>query len=210
MASLCKLLSAFFLASLVVFCSSVFAQVFKCVDKATGKTTFTDTACPDKGTGNYVPVKPSNSDSGYPSEGELAERKYRDEQVMRARHAEWDQQAAHQDQEEQAAAHEKRAKRLSNEAELAKNPWEKSLRMKHAQMERDAARGVSGSPTLKEPAAPSTAVPMAVPPPPVITNCDSSGCWDTVGNRYNKAAGETYFRSDGKACQGIGGNMQCN
>ena len=39
------------------------AEVFKCVDKSTGKTTFTDTACPDKGTGTYVPVKPTNLDT---------------------------------------------------------------------------------------------------------------------------------------------------
>jgi hypothetical protein len=53
-------------------------------------------------------------------------------------------------------------------------------------------------------------IPMSKPQPSVITNCDGAGCWDEVGNRYNKAAGNTYFRGDGKICQGVGGNMQCN
>jgi len=39
------------------------AEIFKCIDESTGKMTFTDTACPDKGTGTYVPVKPTNLDT---------------------------------------------------------------------------------------------------------------------------------------------------
>jgi len=48
------------------------------------------------------------------------------------------------------------------------------------------------------------------PHPSVITNCDAAGCWDNLGGRYNKAAGNNYFRSDGKFCQQVGGQMQCH
>ncbi len=44
--------------------------------------------------------------------------------------------------------------------------------------------------------------------PSIITSCDPSGCWDNLGNRYNKGAGNTYFGPSG-ACQMIGGMMQC-
>lgn len=54
------------------------------------------------------------------------------------------------------------------------------------------------------------AVPAPTSPQPsVITNCDSAGCWDNLGNRYNKGAGSTYFPTSGGSCQLVGGMMQC-
>lgn len=46
--------------------------------------------------------------------------------------------------------------------------------------------------------------------PSAIVNCDTAGCWDTSGTRYNKGAGDTYFPSTGGVCQNVGGQMQCN
>ncbi|WP_347455714.1 DUF4124 domain-containing protein [Acinetobacter thermotolerans] len=48
----------------------------------------------------------------------------------------------------------------------------------------------------------------SAPPPSHITSCDSSGCWDNQGNRYNGNNG-TYF-NNGRACRDIGGQLQCN
>jgi hypothetical protein len=110
-------------------------------------------------------------------------------------------------EDEGVKAHEKRAKRLESQAEAEKNLWNQALLRKQAQAERRAS---SVLPPLKEPAPPSTSIPMPVPQPTVITNCDTAGCWENVGNRYNKAAGDRYFRGDGKACQGVGGSMNCN
>lgn len=67
------------------------AQVFKCVDPATGKMTFTDKACPNQGTGDYVPIAPANGDSGSPAE--LAAQLQRENEALRA-------QLAKQEQEE--------------------------------------------------------------------------------------------------------------
>lgn len=46
--------------------------------------------------------------------------------------------------------------------------------------------------------------------PVILTNCDIGGCWGSNGERYNKGAGNTYFRSGGHACQVVGTRMQCN
>lgn len=51
--------------------------------------------------------------------------------------------------------------------------------------------------------------PPPKPRPTTIMSCDSGGCWDDVGNRYNKGAGGM-FRGDGKFCQKIGNMLQCN
>ncbi|HUW28190.1 MAG TPA: hypothetical protein VMV97_06245 [Sulfuriferula sp.] len=39
--------------------------------------------------------------------------------------------------------------------------------------------------------------------PSVITNCDPGGCWDNLGNRYNKGAGNTYFSPSGACQEGV-------
>jgi hypothetical protein len=46
--------------------------------------------------------------------------------------------------------------------------------------------------------------------PVSMANCDPAGCWDTSGTRYNRAAGDTFFRQDGRACQRVGDQLQCN
>lgn len=46
-------------------------------------------------------------------------------------------------------------------------------------------------------------------PPPIITSCTGSGCWDTSGNRYN-GNGQTLIRQDGKACTKSGDRLICN
>ncbi len=62
------------------------AEVFKCVDESTGKTTFTDTACPDKRAGNYIPVRTANGDSG--SAADLIEYQRQENEALRAQLAE--------------------------------------------------------------------------------------------------------------------------
>lgn len=56
-----------------------------------------------------------------------------------------------------------------------------------------------------------SAAPSYTPPPPThITDCDQTGCWDNQGGRYNKGAGPTHIRNDGRVCQSVGGQMICN
>jgi len=49
------------------------------------------------------------------------------------------------------------------------------------------------------------------PAPSIITSCDNGGCWDNLGGRYNKGAGNTYIpAASGGACQLVGGMMNCH
>jgi hypothetical protein len=47
---------------------------------------------------------------------------------------------------------------------------------------------------------------------PQVANCDPSGCWGTDGTRYNRAAGNLMFGSNGKTCQMLapGAPLACN
>jgi len=51
--------------------------------------------------------------------------------------------------------------------------------------------------------------PLPKPRPTTIMSCDTGGCWDDAGKRYNKGAGGM-FREDGKFCQKVGSMLQCN
>ncbi len=45
----------------------------------------------------------------------------------------------------------------------------------------------------------------------VVTNCDPTGCWDTNGVRYNRAAGTgNFLREDGKACRTVANQVICD
>lgn len=40
--------------------------------------------------------------------------------------------------------------------------------------------------------------------------CLAGGCWDNLGGRYTRGAGNTYFpTTGGPSCQMIGGVMRC-
>ena len=47
------------------------AEVYKCYDERTGKTSYTDTACPDKEAGDHVPLSEAKTKSRYASQEEL-------------------------------------------------------------------------------------------------------------------------------------------
>lgn len=245
---------------LLALTHSSFAQVFKCVDPATGQTTFTDTACPDKGTGDYISVAPANSDSGYASGVEIeANRRARDTEAEahRSNVDRWVELAEEQEQEDRiaklrekadrltgsagsnsslrqaeaaqraalateqgndpASQHYEKAEQYFNKAGSSRDITESNRYTRQGMVEVEAGRAAQGLPPstgsiLNEPGSMSAPAPIPTPfpQPSVITNCDQTGCWDNVGNRYNRGAGETYIRQDGKVCQGSGPNMQCN
>ncbi len=67
-----------------------------------------------------------------------------------------------------------------------------------------SAAGQIHVPTLP---APTIAV-NPVPPPTFTGRCDSAGCWNSDGTRVN-AIGGALVRPDGRACQDVGGVLQC-
>lgn len=72
------------------------------------------------------------------------------------------------------------------------------------------AQQLDATPKATEPERRSTFVPgRTTNPNPSITNCDPSGCWDTNGGRYNRAAGNTFFGPNGVACTATAGGLVC-
>lgn len=86
-------------------------------------------------------------------------------------------------------------------------------RLKDGQRAALAACGVH-VPERERPPPPPVPVPAPAPAPAapgMMTNCDPAGCWDTSGNRYNKAGGSGNFhRQDGRFCRQVGNQLQCD
>lgn len=74
-----------------------------------------------------------------------------------------------------------------------------------------AQSGGAGSETTPEPGGQVIDGAGHLPPPgPVtITNCDSTGCWGSDGERYNSTDGQTFFRGSGGTCHRQGNMMHC-
>jgi Domain of unknown function (DUF4124) len=101
---------------LLSICTTASAEVFKCVDKATGKMSFTDKACPNSQPGSHQAVSSTNGDSGYNGQAVAAakERRELDQEKFR------DDWQSHNTDVSSKQASEK-AKR---DRERAKNQWE--------------------------------------------------------------------------------------
>jgi len=66
-------------------------------------------------------------------------------------------------------------------------------------------------PMPRPPAAPPAASPAPAAPsrPRPLTVCDSGGCWNTDGSRYNGGTGNSFIDRGGRLCQRNGAWMQC-
>jgi hypothetical protein len=187
--------------ALLVITGGAYAQVYKCRDDGTGKVTFSDVPCHGKSSGHAVEVKPANQFDG---SGLRA----------RADQERW-VEAAQRAAPSGGAIGSPSVSRFDSRAaacEEAKKPIPgargQTANQRNAIMA--ACYGVSVPPPEREDPLPNPRVPLSAPSPSVIVNCDSAGCWDNVGGRYNRGAGNTYFpASGGGACQMIGGTMQC-
>jgi hypothetical protein len=215
------------------------AEVFKCVDEATGNMTFTDSACPGKGTGDYVPVAPTNADSGYPSTREIAASQRKRDQRAKARSAEWQNTAEERSKKERIAAHEKKADQLYDEADREKDLADRSSLLRQAKSEQEAAsaaargsanaeehykkageyfekargsKDLSGHSALTRRAlAEQDAGRAAAGLPTPTRETSPSTVIDQHGKTYIHGEENLYIRAeDGKPCVSSGGVINCN
>ncbi|WP_416376156.1 DUF4124 domain-containing protein [Pseudomonas nitroreducens] len=178
------------------------AQVFKCVDAATGKTTFSDRGCNTGDDASAVSIRSANSIDG----------------------SQYRQQAVELEQSDTAVDPVQIGSRVTVVGEGSDAERERARRCKQASTPYSGSQGLTASQlaaTAQLCAGASVALPveshsasLSAPPAPasptVITNCDPAGCWDSNGVRYNKGAGDTYFPSSGgSACQLINGIFSC-
>lgn len=172
------------------------AQVHKCID-AVGKTAFSDTPCP------------SNAKSAA--------------RIL-------DSSATERRPEEEATAAERNLRSIENATRIIREPTSDVMRgagdagiidadpnerirsQDKRNMQRRMAEIEAGRARAEDRAARAEAARAAAArAPAIVTNCNSSGCWDTGGNRYNRTGdGQNFWRSDGKFCRSTGNAFICN
>ena len=182
-----------FIVGLIAAATTCHAATFKCTNKKTGQASFSDRSCDSGDTAKAISVKPTNiTDSTLyqpPTEGDKRndlQNEFRGSQSVLIR----DESSLHQERNDICE-------------KLTPSP-----RGYTAAQQRLLAQcaGISLPPEEDSTNGPIPAPPL---PPSVITNCDSTGCWDNQGVRYTRGAGNTYFPSDGShPRQLINGQMQ--
>ena len=207
-----KLLSVLHIPALIIIATlaslsagSAFAQtVFKCVDER-GRITYSQTGCYGYSRGQQISVRENSVDTSALRRRADAER--------------WQQSSSEEHETTKGAAigpspSERALAQRKDLCDRLTQPTMGSRGMTAAQMQAVASvcagakianEGAYGGSSA---AAPST-IPAPPPAPSVITSCDAGGCWDNMGGRYNKGAGNTYVPSSGGACQMVGGQMHC-
>lgn len=200
------------ICALMVVAPTLQAQVYKCTDPKTGNLTFSDGACASSHRVATVHLQPANSmDSTEDRRAayQLEEQQY---EAQKSSYSQNYYSQSDNSQQNNARRYESNIER-QNELRMIVPYAGSGGRLTAAQLRaRSRLMGVD-SPEPERQSSYSTRTRTPPPPPPspsVITNCDGAGCWDNQGTRYNKAAGDTYFRSTGGICQAGGGQMNCN
>ena len=83
-----KFIYTVLLLLLLAVAPDISAEIFKCIDKATGQIAFTDQACPDNTPGNYQPIGSTNIDTDSASLNEAGSKALRDG-AKRTSHQTW-------------------------------------------------------------------------------------------------------------------------
>lgn len=178
------------------------AQVFKCVDASSGKTTFSDRGCTTNDDSSAISIRPANSIDGS---------QYRQQATKPNSYDALPTSTPNGPQitgvgDGHGADHE--GKKLCKQASTPYPGSQGPTANQRAAAAKFCAGASPLAPAQNRSASPST--PPIPTSPPVVTNCDSAGCWDSHGVRYNKGAGDTYFPSTGgPACQRTNGIFSC-
>jgi hypothetical protein len=190
---------------LVIFLFSAVAYgqgLYKCKD-ASGSVAFSDVPCAKGSSAEYINVQPANVlDSG--GLRKWSERKGNDRASASESSAMGGTPSALA-VDPIECENAKRDYNFSASYKFAK-PGEKTE--KKREYYRACGLGSTGEGGSYRGGKSATSLPAPPPAPSAITACDQAGCFDNLGNRYNKGAGNTYFGPNG-ACQLVGGSMQC-
>jgi hypothetical protein len=189
------------------------AQVFRCADERTGRIAYSDAPCQGSTSGGAVRIQENTLDTSDSREQALRRELHELRQRMDSYETNSDRPAYGRTESDLQA--ERADSRECQQAKRSLEIESGSMTRSKSSVEAKAAamRSACG---IREPDRVEINNNYGRPParhrpqPSVITNCDSGGCWDNVGNRYNRGAGNTYFPGGGGgACQMIGSQMHC-
>jgi len=203
------------LASFLVSCAAVHAQVVKCTDSLTGKVTYSDSGCSGGTVGQQVQARKS---------AQALEDERAQAEAARQRYA----APATSSQAQQAVP--------MRQEQAPQRDYASTFECRQAQRDIDIARGsvtASQSEKLTNVAAAQRKADLAclgptgyreaeaaraearerakerrARAPGVITHCDPGGCNDNYGNRYHRAGPNLV--SGGKTCTPAGSGWSCN
>lgn len=188
------------------------AQVFKCKDDRTGQIAYSQTPCHGSASGGRVKIQENSMDTS----GEMAQaarlsaKRMREDREREVARAEYVARLRAERTASERAETARECADVSRRYDEAKNRQASPDQMQKLKNTRRAACGMESEPVGMAGSPAPLSMPAPTPAPSVITSCDASGCWDNMGGRYNKGAGQTYIPAQGGGhCQMVGGMMRC-
>lgn len=184
---------------MLAMCASAHAQVYRCKDPETGRSTYSQTPCNDAPSVKIMNATPSTSSGRRPSSDPATSTVGPAKPPARAFDVR--KTALYKVCFEQVTG-------INPDGQVASIGEPDADRKIRKCMER----------ALKKAAAPTSpptssnvtsSVPMPHVPPAIVTSCDPGGCWDSNGMRYS-SSGAVMVRSDGKTCIQVGNMMECH
>jgi len=172
--------------------------VVRCVNPDTGAVAYTDGVC-SHGAGEKMNISSGNvlDSSQVHRDIQRLKAKKAEKEARRRENMRWVDSLQRKQAQRQAS---ERERKLCERIRPHKGSQNGQLTAAQLSALRSCAGGSTSAPSK----------PMPAPPrPSSITSCDPGGCWDNLGNRYNKGAGTTYFNQHGGVCQSVGGQMHC-
>lgn len=184
-----------------------FSQVYKCVD-ASGKTTFSDQGCAENNSATTVELGHINT-----QDSSQYQQRILDDRLERSQPKKQVRVTVVGDGREE----EKQAKARNDLCKEANTPYKGAQNRQLTIRQRDMAAACAAGGSAQDIMNISIKHKLSAPAPELapaaaahLTSCNGAGCWDNQGQRYNNGAGATHIRQDGRVCQYIGNQMQCN
>lgn len=185
--------------------------VFRCTHPETGAITLSDAPC-STGRVERIPVPDGNVLESRHLYNELGRREAQVREQERQRWEQEQQHAAYRQQRE----NERRQRDAEKACREAVRPYKGAqggaLTAAQLNFFSSCINGGRSSPSHQDDPQRQYSVPTPAPAPPqpsTITSCDNAGCWDNLGNRYNRGAGQTYIQGNGRVCHAAGSQMHC-
>lgn len=201
-----KIASVSLFATLSFFIFAANAQVYRC-KAASGKTVFSDVACPSDQVGGLIANRRSAESIAYERSqaAEANERHLRSQPKEPVRHDSGGEVRQPEQASSQACVQAKRELSISSNIKtLSEN--DKRIRFNAAVAQVNADCGTN-TPLMQEPA---RVHPRSRPAPNRITRCDRGFCYDNTGGVYHRIGPNNLSGSNGQFCTRAGNMWHCS
>ena len=193
-------------------CMASSAQVFRCTDPVTKKTTYSDAPCSE---GKQIVRQRSTEEREIDEENAAASRRRFLNGQAAERSISQNDERSTQVKPAQAKSDSYDCKRAKHELSIASNirtltEADKMMRVNTALASVNAACGTNTELLQKNRRGDTASSTQGAPKPTVITSCNDGFCYDNTGGVYHRNGSDFMTGPNGRTCHRVGNMLNCN